>query len=288
MINGVLVVNKPKGYTSRDVVNKVGRLLHTKKIGHTGTLDPIATGVLVLTVGNATKLTEILTSTYKEYIAEVKLGVDTDTLDNTGTILKEEATRFTKKEIIDCLTSFLGTYEQEVPKYSAIKVNGKKLYEYARNHEEVELPKRKVTIQKIELLKYHQEEEHTCFTFRCIVSKGTYIRSLIRDIAHKLNTVGIMINLNRTKQGDFTLEQAYEEVDIEKEQYKILSLEEVLKNYPIISVSPEQAYKIKNGQFFDNIYGEDYIVFKEQEILAIYRDDNGVLKPYKMLFSFKK
>lgn len=283
MINGVLVVNKPKNCTSRDVVNKVGRILHTKKIGHTGTLDPIATGVLVLTIGKATKLTELLTSTYKEYIAEVELGRETDTLDNTGTVLKEEKVTFSKEQIKDVLTSFLGSYEQEVPKYSAVKVGGKKLYEYARNNEEVSLPKRMVTIQEIELLNYETGDK-TTFTFRCVVSKGTYIRSLIRDIAYRLNTIGIMTNLERTKQGDFYLEQSYLEEEIENGNFKILSLEEVLKQYLIVNANDEQVYKIKNGQFFKNTYNEEYVVFKDKEILAIYKDESGILKPYKMLF----
>lgn len=284
MINGVLVVNKPKNCTSRDVVNKVGKILHTKKIGHTGTLDPIATGVLVLTIGKATKLTDFLTSTYKEYIAEVELGIETDTLDNTGTILKEEDAIYSQEQIMDSLNSFVGSYEQEVPKYSAVKVNGKKLYEYARNDEDVKLPKRMVTIREMQLLHYETKQDKTLFTFRCLVSKGTYIRSLIRDIAYQLGTVGIMTNLQRTKQGNFHLQQAYLEEDIEKGNYKILTLEEVLKEYTIIQVKDEQVGKIKNGQFFKNIYHEEYVVFKKEEVLAIYKDDNSILKPYKMLF----
>lgn len=284
MINGVLVVNKSKNCTSRDVVNKVGKILHTKKIGHTGTLDPIATGVLVLTIGKATKLTELLTSTYKEYIAEVELGRETDTLDNTGNVLKEEKVIRSKEQIEDILTSFLGSYEQEVPKYSAVKVNGKKLYEYARNKEEVQLPKRMVTIREIELLNYEKHSDKTYFTFRCVVSKGTYIRSLIRDIAYKLNTIGIMKNLERTRQGDFYLEQSYLEEEIENGNFKVLSLEEVLKRYLIVNVNDEQVHKIKNGQFFKNTYNEEYVVFKDKEILAIYKDESGILKPYKMLF----
>jgi len=284
MTNGILIVNKKKGVTSRDVVNKVGKILHTKKIGHTGTLDPIATGVLVLTIGKATKLTDFLTSTYKEYIAKVELGTETDTLDNTGTILKEEQVVCSKEQIETILFSFLGAYEQEVPKYSAVKVNGKKLYEYARNKEEVVLPKREVTIKEIQLLNYQIKENKTYFTFRCLVSKGTYIRSLIRDIAGKLNTVGIMTNLQRTKQGKFGIEQSYLEADIEMGNYQILPFEEILKDYKMVSVSEEQALKIKNGQFFENLYGEEYIVFKQKEVLAIYKNENGILKPYKMLF----
>ena len=143
-MNGILIIDKPKGITSRDVVNNVVKRFNTKKVGHTGTLDPIATGVLVVCVGSATKLVDELTSHDKEYIASVELGALTDTLDNTGKILNEEKCIKTKEEIIDALNSFKGKYMQEVPIYSAVKINGKKLYEYARENIDIELPKREV------------------------------------------------------------------------------------------------------------------------------------------------
>ena len=136
-MNGVLVVNKEKDYTSRDIVNIISKALKTKKVGHTGTLDPLATGVLVVTVGEATKISELLTSSFKEYIADIELGIETDTLDITGNILKEETVFKTKEEIENILSSMIGSYDQEVPIYSAVKINGKKLYEYAREKEEV-------------------------------------------------------------------------------------------------------------------------------------------------------
>ena len=151
-MNGILLVNKEKNYTSRDIVNIVSKKLKTRKVGHTGTLDPLATGVLVLCIGNATKLVEILTSTEKEYEAEIILGIKTDTLDITGNILKEENTFKTKEEIESVLQKMTKKYEQTVPIYSAVKINGKKLYEYARNNEEIELPKRMVEIKKLELI----------------------------------------------------------------------------------------------------------------------------------------
>ena len=187
-MDGILVVYKPKGMTSRDVVNKVGRILKIKKIGHTGTLDPLATGVLVLCIGKATKIVELLTATEKEYIAEMSFGIETDTLDSTGNIIKEEDFIVDEEKIEKVFSSLTGTYKQEVPLYSAIHVNGKKLYEYARNNEEVILPSRDVTISHLELLSI--EENKVLFKTR--VSKGTYIRSLIRDIAKKLDTVAVM------------------------------------------------------------------------------------------------
>ena len=152
-MNGIIVVNKEKGYTSRDVVNIVGKHFGTKKIGHTGTLDPLACGVLVLCMGKGLKLVEMLMDHDKEYIAKIKLGIETDTLDITGNVInKMEVPVITKDKVIEVLKSFLGESKQEVPKYSAIKVNGKKLYEYARNGEDVVLPKKDITVYSIELI----------------------------------------------------------------------------------------------------------------------------------------
>ena len=224
-MNQIIIVNKEKGMTSRDVVNRLNKILKTKKIGHTGTLDPIATGVLVVCVNEATKLSELLTSATKEYIAEIKLGVMTDTGDITGKVLKqEEAPILSEEKIKEVLNSFLGKSIQEVPLYSAIKVNGKKLYEYARNNEEVELPKREIEIFNIELLNYEKDT----ISFKVTVSKGTYIRSLIKDICLKLETIGTMNNLVRTKQGDYKIEDSYTLDQIEKGEYKYLTIEQIL------------------------------------------------------------
>ena len=179
-MNGIIIIDKEKNITSRDVVNKVSKILGTKKIGHTGTLDPLATGVLVLCVGRATKLVDLITGYDKEYIAEVCLGTLTDTLDVTGNVLKEKVTKISKKEIENVLNSFMPGYEQEVPIYSAVKINGKKLYEYARNNEDVILPKRYIKINSIKLISdIVYENDKTYFSFITNVSKGTYIRSLI-------------------------------------------------------------------------------------------------------------
>ena len=197
--NGILVINKEKGYTSRDVVNVIGKLFKTKKVGHNGTLDPLASGVLVICLNKYTKLNKLLSANEKEYIAEVFLGVKTDTLDIEGNVLEKKKSVINKEDLMKTLKKFTTVYEQEVPLYSAVKVNGKKLYEYARSGEKVILPKKKVIIKKIELLNFEKNK----FTFKCLVSKGTYIRSLIRDILNDLNVVGTMSNLVRTKQGVF-------------------------------------------------------------------------------------
>ena len=163
-MNGIVLINKEKNCTSRDVVNQVSKILKTKKIGHTGTLDPIATGVIVLCIGKATKLVEVITSYDKEYEAEVILGIKTDTKDITGKILKEEKAIISKENIEECLKKMIGTYNQTVPIYSAVKINGKKLYEYARKNEEIELPKRKVTIKELKLISdITYEKEKTKF-----------------------------------------------------------------------------------------------------------------------------
>ncbi len=282
MINGIILVNKPKGITSRDVVNKVSKLLHTKKIGHTGTLDPIASGVLVLTVGLATKLSEIITCEEKEYIATAILGLETATLDTESPIMREDSVSFTREQINDVLDSFKTSYMQEVPKYSAVKINGKKLYEYARSNEDIILPKREVTIKDIELLDIKYENDKTIIKFKCLVSKGTYIRSLIRDIASKLNTVGIMCDLVRTKQGSFGIEDSYTIEDIENDSFQFLSLEEVLKDYYTVSMDDTLEFKVKNGCILDNIYGQEYVLFKSDNVLALYKSINNKLKPFKM------
>lgn len=282
MINGLLIVDKAKNMTSRDVVNEVSQIFKTKKIGHTGTLDPLATGILVLTVGKATKLNEIITATEKEYQVEAILGLKTDTLDVTGKVLKEENTHFSKAEIIDTLNSFLGSYNQEVPIYSAVKINGKKLYEYARNNEEVILPKRLVTIQQIHLDSLNYDNNQTVIKFTCLVSKGTYIRSLVNDIANKLGTAGTMKNLRRTKQGNFVISEAYTLEQIKNNDYQVISLKDALKDYFTVKVDDKLKFKIMNGQKIDNIYKQDYVLFVDDDVLALYKSVNNLLKPYKM------
>ena len=281
-MNGILVVNKEKDYTSRDIVNIVSSLLQTKKVGHTGTLDPLATGVLVLCIGKSLKISELLVSTEKEYIATLKLGIETDTLDITGNITKEKKVpNLTKEQITNTLNQFLGTTTQEVPAYSAVKVNGKKLYEYARNGEYVELPKREINISNIELINYKDEY----ITFKCTVSKGTYIRSLIRDIGISLNTYATMTSLTRTKQGIFNIESSYTLEEIKKDKYKLLDPKDIL-DIPKITIDKYLEKKVKNGQVLEKFFDSDLAMLlnKNGDLIAIYKQykDNYV-KPYKML-----
>lgn len=281
-MDGVILINKPKGITSRDVVNEVCKILKTKKVGHTGTLDPIASGVLVVCVGKATKLVDIITSANKEYVATVKLGLLTDTLDLDGEVLKKEKVTIRKEELINVLNSFLGKYEQEVPIYSAVKVNGKKLYEYAREGKKVNLPKRMVEIKKIELINLTDEE----YKFKVLVSKGTYIRSLIYDINRKLNVIGVMSDLVRTKQGVFNIDDAYTLEDIKTGNYKMYTITDVLKNDNCVVINDKLFNSIKNGCIIDNIYGKEVVTFiYDNEVVSIYKTydkDKTKLKPFKM------
>lgn len=286
-MDGIVLINKEKNCTSRDVVNQVSKILKTKKIGHTGTLDPIATGVLVLCIGKATKLVEVITSYDKEYEAEVILGIKTDTKDITGKILKEEKVIISKENIEKCLKQMIGTYNQTVPIYSAVKINGKKLYEYARNNEEIELPKRKVTIKELKLISdITYEKEKTKFKIKCHVSKGTYIRSLIEDIATNLNTIGTMENLKRTKQGNFQITSANTIQDIENNKFKIYPIEEILEKFYKIEMTDDLYFKIKNGSIIKNNYNHDIVAFtKNDKVIAIYKEyskDKTLLKPWKM------
>ncbi len=282
-MDGVIVVHKEAGYTSRDVVNIVSKYLNIKKIGHTGTLDPLASGVLVLCVGKATKLVELITNFDKEYIASVTLGMQTDTLDIQGNILKEENVYRSKDEILKVLNEMVGFYEQEVPLYSAVKVNGKKLYQYARENISVNLPKRRVEIKKIELLDTYYSNNKTTFKIKCVVSKGTYIRSLIKDIGFKLNTIATMSDLIRTRQGNFNIADSYYLKDILNGKYKMIPIGDLL-DIPKIEIADDMYFKIKNGQIIDKKWDSDLIGFiYNNEVIAIYKTYNDkYLKPYKM------
>ena len=287
-MDGILLIDKPSGLTSRDVVNKVGRFLGTKKIGHTGTLDPLATGVMVLCVGKYTKLVEMLTSYNKTYEACIVLGIKTDTLDITGNVLEERNVNISSQEILSTLKKFEGTYNQEVPIYSAVKINGKKLYEYARENKTINLPKRLVNIFKIELISdVKQENGKTIFSIRCNVSKGTYIRSLINDIASSLNTIGVMKELRRIEQGNFKIDNCYQISDIENNNFKFVDLDMIFKDYFIVDIDEKKYEDIKNGKILENIYGENIIVFRYKgkyiSIYKKYEKGEKLIKPWKML-----
>ena len=276
MKDGVLFINKPKKVTSRDVVNKISKVYQTKKVGHTGTLDPIATGVLIVCLGKYTKLVEELTSKEKEYMATMFQGIQTDTKDITGKIIKEKKVTATNSQIIEAFNKFPLEYMQTVPIYSAVKVNGKKLYEYARNNEEINLPKRKVFLKNLEIINLNKNE----ITFKVTVSKGTYIRSLIEDLAASFGELATMKGLVRTKQGNYELKDC-EELENVNVNTKLKQLEDLF-NYPIIDVNEDLLKKISNGNkiFLDCLEPKVLLKYK-QKVVAIYEKNDDC---YKMIF----
>ncbi len=279
-MDALVVVNKPKGLTSRDVVNELNHIFATKKIGHTGTLDPLATGVLVCLIGRYTKLVNLITSYDKEYIFEIKLGVKTDTGDSTGNIISTDTNEVSASKLKEVVSSFPKEYDQEVPIYSAVKINGKKLYEYARENKTITLPKRHVHIYSLELLEYNNH----LVTCKCKVSKGTYIRSLIQDICANLNTLGTMNNLVRTKQGKFDISDSYTLEDIKNGEFKLLNIKEFL-DYPTVELDDNLINKVINGNTIPNTYNiKDKVIFTYQnKDIAIYEVNEKYLKPYIML-----
>lgn len=245
-MDGIIIINKPKGYTSHDIVNKIRKIYNTKKVGHTGTLDPNATGVLPILIGQATKLSNYLTEHNKQYIATLKLGEKSDTGDSEGNIIETKFTRtLTNKEVEEVLNTFLGKQLQIPPIYSAIKINGKKLYEYARDGKVIEIPKREIEIYDIKLNNIKELEIE--FLVNC--SKGTYIRSLCEDIASKLGTVGYMKELTRTKVDRFSIDEAYtlEEIEKNKENIRVISIEEVFRDNEKIILNEEKLTLFLNG-----------------------------------------
>ena len=276
--SGVIVINKKSGPTSFDIVNDVSHIFGIKKVGHTGTLDPLAEGILIIAIGKATKIVELLTSKDKEYIAEVKLGFCTDSYDTDGAILNR-CNIPNNLDIYNVLNSFKKTYMQEVPIYSAVKVNGKKLYEYARSGKSVTLPKKEVTIKEIELL----SKNSSSFTFRTLVTKGCYIRSLIQDISKELGVYATMSKLIRTKQGVVSIDKSNTINDLLNNNYRILSIEECL-DYPIVIIDNDDKFKVSNGVRLENKWNiEDRVIFKDSNnrLLGIYEVRDNMLVTWK-------
>lgn len=255
-MDGILVVNKSKGLTSNDIVKKVKKILNTK-VGHTGTLDPNATGVLPLLLGNATKISKYLINHDKEYEAVIKLGAKTTTADVEGKIIEEKEVnkeKLKKENIEEVLKSLIGKQQQIPPIYSAIKVNGKKLYEYARQGKEVEIKARNIEIYDLKLLKIDSKNDELTINVKC--SKGTYIRSLCEDIAVKLETLGYMKELNRIQVGEFNIKDSVTieefKANIENKDYSnIIGIEEIFKEIPEITIKQREYEKYLNGVKID-------------------------------------
>ena len=275
-MNGVIFLDKNKNQTSRDVVNQICKILHTKKVGHTGTLDPLATGVLVVCVGTYTKLVESLTSQDKTYVATMKLGVKTDTGDITGNVLERNPKSFSEQDIYLAFQNFPKEYEQTVPIYSAVKINGKKLYEYARNGEKIDLPKRVVHIYDLKILFINNDE----IEFETRVSKGTYIRSLIEDIASSLGTIATMSSLRRIKQGNVSIKDCISISNLTNES-PLKQLTDLF-DYPKYEIFDEEYHKVQNGNvlFLKSMEPRLFLAYKDH-VVAIYEKKDDI---YKMIF----
>lgn len=302
MINGIINIYKEAGFTSHDVVAKLRGIIKQKKIGHTGTLDPDATGVLPVCLGNATKLCDMMTDKSKEYEACLLLGVTTDTQDMSGRLLTKSAVTCTEEEARNAVMSFVGGYEQIPPMYSAIKVDGRKLYELARKGIEIERKPRHVDIPKIEIIACSLPE----LRFRVSCSKGTYIRALCADIGDKLGCGAAMKSLVRTRVGSFLIEDAYKLSEVEEMMAKgtlaehMISPDEVFMEYAKAVVKPESDKALANGNKLTlmqvTLEAEKEFSYEEGEMLRVYSSSDvftGVytyaasekcLKPYKMFF----
>lgn len=303
-MDGIILINKEKEWTSHDVVAKVKKILNVK-VGHTGTLDPNATGVLPLLLGSATKVSKYLINHNKEYIADLKLGVKTDTADAEGKILEERPVNLEEKltsskkqnynkneelkeNLQKILNSFLGKSLQKPPMYSAIKVNGKKLYEYARENKDINIKLREIEIYDIKILKIDLSENIITFKVKC--SKGTYIRTLCEDIAEKLDTCGYMKELQRTQVGEFKIEDTITINGLEKEikDKKILNnkknkffitIEQLFSNYDEIKLNEEQLNKFLNGVMLNNNNVDGiYRIYSKNEFIGLGINEDKKLK----------
>ena len=287
MANGILVIDKPAGWTSHDVVAKLRGILHVKRIGHAGTLDPMATGVLPVFVGRATRAVEFAAEREKEYIAGLRLGVVTDTQDCTGTTLETHPVEVTRDQVEAILDRFRGDLQQIPPMYSAVKKNGRKLYELARRGVEVERQPRPVTIHRLELL---DQVSPTDYTLRVLCSKGTYVRTLCHDMGQALGCGGTLFSLRRTRSAGFTLEDAVTLEDVAAAADPaalLLPVDAYFSGYPVLQLQNEAEEKrIRNGNSL-TLDGPDgtYRVYSRQgEFLALSQRSQGCLTTIKSFF----
>lgn len=270
-MNGIIPIYKEAGMTSHDVVGKLRKLLHMSKIGHSGTLDPDATGVLLVLVGKATKILPYLEDTDKEYIATMKLGIRTTTDDTSGEVIEQREIKPIER-FNNVLQSFTGKQKQLPPMISSVRVNGRKLYEYARNNETVERPLRDVEFYELELLDEAQ------LKFRVACSSGTYIRSLCVDLAEKTGNLGCMDTLIRTKVGRFTLADSATLADIEAGNIPLFSVRDALSHYPMMNYTPITDV-VCGKRIHLQCVQDEVIITDQDEVMAIYkRDHDNVFK----------
>ena len=278
-MDGVIIINKPKGYTSHDVVNIVRKQLNMKKVGHTGTLDPNATGVLPILVGQATKISKYLIEHKKTYIATIELGEKRDTGDSEGNIIESDSNikEFDISIIKQVLQSFLGKQKQIPPMYSAIKLNGKKLYEYARSGQKVKVEPREIEIYKMELIEYKNNR----IEFKVECSKGTYIRTLCENIAEKLGTIGYMKELQRTSVDKFKIEDSInlEELSKDEVQKRIITIENIFKEKEKIYLNDKGVELFLNGvQLTRELEDGVYRVYNNNNFIGLGIIKNKLLK----------
>ena len=282
MVNGIINVYKEKGYTSFDVVAKLRGIFHQKKIGHTGTLDPDAQGVLPVCLGKATRVCDLLTDKDKVYKAVLLLGQETDTQDISGQVLNQAEVNVTEQAVYDAISQFIGRQKQVPPMYSALKVNGKKLYELARAGKEVERQARHVDLPAIEIL----EIKFPVVKFRVECSKGTYIRSLCADIGEKLRCGGTMQSLVRTRVGEFrladalTLAQLQELRDTERLEEALLPTDRIFSDFPMLHVEEKWRKLIDNGNAFYPGQTVEQTTHPAGEWVRIYREDDSFVGIY--------
>lgn len=285
MPNGIIIVNKPAGWTSQDVAAKLRGVFHEKRVGHGGTLDPMATGVLPVFVGRATRAVEFFEHADKEYIATLRLGTVTDTQDTTGTVLETHPVDITQTQLQEALAAFTGEIDQLPPMYSAIKINGQKLYELARRGKEVERKPRRITVFELELL----SGEGTNWQLRIHCSKGTYVRTLCADIGEYLGCGGCMASLQRTKAGAFSLAQAHtmdELIMAADPETLLLPADELFSDSPALTANASAERKLRNGASVKTTAADgDYRVYSETgEFLLLGRAAGGMLATVKSFF----
>ncbi len=273
-IDGVLLVDKPVGMTSHDVITKIKRILNISKIGHAGTLDPMASGLLVVLLGEATKLSDYIVSDRKKYRGQVTLGLETSTLDSEGEVIATKPVESIAEEKVDeMLNSLLGELDLVPPMYSAIKVNGEKMYDLARQGITIDLEPRKTTLYSIKRLTgIMLKNECAKFRFECAVSKGTYIRSLCKEIGNRLGYPAYMSKLSRTEIGGFKLNRAYSLDDIEKGNYKVISMLDAVKSKVVIEANETICFRVRNGmKIYLNkcLHDVVFIKFKEK-LIGVY------------------
>jgi len=248
-LNGIIIIDKPEGWTSHDVIGKLRGVLHERRIGHGGTLDPMATGVLPVFVGRATRAASFCENAQKEYLASLRLGIETDTQDITGNVIASSAVSVSNADMLNVIPDFLGEQDQLPPMYSAVKIGGKKLYELARRGIETERQPRRITIHELELL----GEQDGDFLLRVACSKGTYVRTLCSDIGKKLGCGGCLSSLRRTRAGRFTLSDSVTIEDVitaaseGRAQELLMPVDSLFADYPAVTIGEEHLKRILNG-----------------------------------------